>query len=216
MSTETENKPRPRKERKENADKRRRQLLEATLRSVVVNGLSKTTLSTVAAEAGLSQGVVAFYFKNKGGLLTEALRAQYKKYEDNWSAHLDAAQSDPASQLIALIKADFAPDICNQDALAVWFSFWGEQKFTPQYAEIAQDFDLRRGNKIREICQGLLPDSDERRIDLVAEWFDTLTDGYWQKLHLFPQELTPKQAVEDTLALVQEVLPQIADQFRNA
>ena len=39
---------RPRKERKENADRRRRQLLDATRRSIAANGLQRTTFDTVA------------------------------------------------------------------------------------------------------------------------------------------------------------------------
>jgi TetR/AcrR family transcriptional repressor of bet genes len=117
----------PRKERKENADKRRQQLLDATLRSIVNNGLSKTTLATVASEAGLSQGVAVFYFKSKTGLLTEALKEQYTRYNDNWAKALAKAGTDPLDQLIALIEADFAPSICNTEALSVWFAFWGEQ-----------------------------------------------------------------------------------------
>ena len=77
MTVETK----PRKERKANANKRREQLLNATLRSIAANGLAKTTLATVATEAGLSQGVAVFYFKSKNGLLTEALRSKYQKYE---------------------------------------------------------------------------------------------------------------------------------------
>ena len=63
MTTSTSDTLRPRKERKENADKRRRQVLDATYRSIVSHGLAKTTLATVADEAGLSQGVAVFYFK---------------------------------------------------------------------------------------------------------------------------------------------------------
>ena len=87
---------RPRKERKENADRRRKQLIEATLRSVVANGLAKTTLATVAAEAGLSQGVAVFYFNTKDDLLAAALAHQYALYEQAWSEELDQAGSDPA------------------------------------------------------------------------------------------------------------------------
>jgi TetR/AcrR family transcriptional repressor of bet genes len=80
MTTDISPLAKPRKERKANADKRRLQLLDATLRSIAINGLSKTTLATVAAEAGLSQGVAVFYFKSKTGLLTEALREHYQRY----------------------------------------------------------------------------------------------------------------------------------------
>ena len=78
----------PRKERKENADRRRRQLLDATRRSIVAHGLARTTLATVAVEAGLSQGVAVFYFASKTGLLTETMRDMYRSYEENWQAAL--------------------------------------------------------------------------------------------------------------------------------
>src|SRR3546814_17312070 len=48
---------RPRRERTENAAKRRRQLIEATIDSIVEHGLPATTLATVSDGAGLSQGV---------------------------------------------------------------------------------------------------------------------------------------------------------------
>ena len=71
------------------------------------NGLQRTTLATVADEAGLSQGVAVFYFKSKNGLLTEALRDLYMAYENHWVAALDRVGDDPISRLVALVQADF-------------------------------------------------------------------------------------------------------------
>ena len=207
------NQQKPRKERKENADKRRQQLLDATLRSIVINGLSKTTLATVANEAGLSQGVAVFYFKSKTGLLTEALKEHYARYQDNWTKALAKAGSDPLDQLIALIKADFAPSICNAEALSVWFAYWGEQKFTPQYAEVSVEFDQRRAEAIQNVCHLLLNNSSERDVDRVANWIDTLTDGYWQKLHVFPNSIRRKEAIAETLDFTGKLLPEYADRI---
>ena len=96
----------PRNERTENAERRRRQLLDAARRSIIANGLAKTTLATVAGEAGLSQGVAVFYFKSKGGLLAETLRDLYQSYEDHWMRAMKRAGT-PAAKLAALIDADF-------------------------------------------------------------------------------------------------------------
>ena len=136
MATDTPTRNKPRKERRENAEKRRQQLMDATLRSIARNGLARTTLATVAAEAGLSQGVAVFYFKSKPGLLAGALQVLYSRYDANWKAALKRAGNDPLDGLIAILKADFDASICNAEALSIWFSFWGELKFTPQYAEI--------------------------------------------------------------------------------
>lgn len=212
MSTSEPGATRPRKERKDNADKRRRQILDATFRSIVANGLAKTTLATVAEQAGLSQGVAVFYFKSKNGLLTEALRDLYEKYERHWQAAMQRADRSPARRLRAIIEADFDPRVCNPDTLSVWFAFWGEQKFTPQYAEITERYDRVRSDAIREICRELSP-GEPAKADLAGDWIDTLTDGYWQKLHLFPQSYTREIAVRQTLQVLPTLFHGAAESF---
>ena len=192
----------PRKERKGNADMRRRQLIEATLRSVEAHGLAKTTLATVAAEAGLSQGVAVFYYKSKTGLLVAALEDLYQAYEAHWHAALEAAGTEPKAQLLALIEADFDASICNPSMLAVWYAYWGEQSFSPQYAAISQQFSSRRSAAIEEVCQSLVGDGNARA---VARWIDTLTDGYWHRIHLGSS--TREAALADTLAFLARILP---------
>lgn len=206
---------RPRKERKENADRRRRQVLDAAYRSIVSHGLARTTLATVAAEAGLSQGVAVFYFQSKNGLLTEALRDLYQVYETHWRDAIDRAEPDPAAQLVAIVQADFDPKVCNSSILSVWFAFWGEQKFTPQYAEITREFDDNRTTAVQGICRDLLPDDPQRAHD-IAEWIDTLTDGYWQNIHLFPSSYQTVQALTSSLEFLCALLPDHADRLRAA
>ena len=197
----------PRKERKENADRRRRQLLDATRRSIVAHGLARTTLATVAAEAGLSQGVAVFYFASKTGLLTEAMRDMYRSYEENWQAALRQAAEDPRAQLVALITADLDPRVCSPEILSVWFAFWGEQSFTPQYREIARAFDASRTEAIESACRALLPGEPQRALKL-AQWVDTLTDGYWQHLHLYAGEYQPAAMRDEAIGFLRAFLPE--------
>ena len=201
---------RPRKERKENAERRRRQLLDATRRSIVAHGLQRTTLATVAAEAGLSQGVAVFYFKSKGGLLTEALRDLYAAYERHWTGALEAADDDPSAQLVALVRADFDPQVCNAEILSVWFAFWGELRFTPQYAELTSAFDLRRQQAVTAIMDRLLPGEPDRAQDL-SQWIETLTDGYWQHLHLLPERSNKDNMLSGALRFLATHLPEHSD-----
>jgi len=199
--------PRERKERKENADKRRRELIAATMRSVNTNGLSRTTLATVASEAGLSQGVAVFYFKTKEGLLEETLRAQYENYEANWTKELARAGADPVDQLLALVRADFAPSICNRESLAVWFAFWGELKFHPNFAQISRTFDATRGDAIEAVCAKLMVGADRDAVMQAATCIDTFTDGMWQKLYLTPDSFDVDQAVAVTMGLLGQLFP---------
>lgn len=201
--------PRPRKERKENAERRRKQLLAAARRSILANGLTKTTLATVAQEAGLSQGVAVFYFKSKGGLLTETLRDLYQGYEDHWTAALEAAGPAPRAQLAALIRADFDPAACGPEVLPLWFAFWGELHFQSQYDDVAKAFDARRTEALRRIWAELLPGRPREEAAQLAEWTDTLTDGYWQRLHLAPGSFDREVALQATLQALQRLGPDL-------
>lgn len=206
---------RPRKERRENAQMRRTQLMDATRRSIVAHGLARTTLATVAAEAGLSQGVAVFYFKSKTGLLTEVLRDHYQRYQDNWQAAMAAAGNDPLAQIVALIRADFAPGVCDPGSLALWFAFWGEEKFTPQYTNVCVSFDQRRRSALEAVCTQVLDGVEGLGPDQLADWIDTLTDGYWQKLHLFSDTISPAAATTATLKLLAWLLPLHAHRIRT-
>lgn len=212
---------RPRKERKENAERRRTQLLEATRRSIMANGLARTTLATVAAEAGLSQGVAVFYFKSKTGLLTETLRDHYQRYDQCWREMLAAAGEDPLDQVIAMIKADFMPEVCSQDSLALWFAFWGEEKHTPQYAVVSNEFDVAHRALMRSICDKLVGATSKHGRVVgdgaeVSDWIENVSDGYWQKLHLFPETTDPQAAAAATLRLLARLLPEHAERILAA
>ena len=207
--TETQQVKRPRKERKENAERRRRQLLDAARRSILIHGLSKTTLATVADEAGLSQGVAVFYFKSKSGLLTETLRDLYAGYEALWTRALAEAGDDPISQLHALLRADFDEKACGPEVLPLWFAFWGELRFTETYAQVAGDFDAVRGAALSDIWRRVLPDTTKKEADQIAEWMDTLTDGYWQRLHLAPDGYDREIAHKATIDCLARLYPEL-------
>ena len=201
----------PRKERKENADRRRRQLLDAARRSILRHGLAKTTLATVADQAGLSQGVAVFYFKSKGGLLAETLRDLYQSYEALWTAALDDETADPRDRLVRVLEADFCEAACGPDVLPLWFAFWGELRSTEDYAAVADAFDTRRHEALLALWSEILPDAPEEEVAQITEWMETLTDGYWQSLHLTPNYYDRKSALNATKELLARVVPGLLD-----
>lgn len=190
---------------------RRRQLLDAARRSILRHGLARTTLATVAEEAGLSQGVAVFYFDTKAGLLTEALRDLYQGYEDHWQAALEAAGPAAEARLRAIVAADFDLAACGPDLLPLWFAFWGELPFQPHYDTVAEAFDTRRRAGLTGIWQALLPPSEAGEAGQYADWTETLTDGYWQRLHLSAGHIDRHQARASTQAAITRLAPWLDD-----
>ena len=195
---------RPRKERTENAARRRGQLIDATLRSIVRNGLQGTTLATVSREAGLSQGVAVFYFQSKDALLAAALQRHYELYEANWTAARAAAGPAPADRLAAMIRADFEPSVCSREAQVVWHAFWGEASAQPLYAQIADRFDRARSGAIVAEVAGVLEGTGQggRAAEEIGAGLEALTDGLWLQIYLSGGEV----GVADSLRVARRYL----------
>ncbi|WP_340116797.1 TetR family transcriptional regulator C-terminal domain-containing protein [Pelagibius sp. 7325] len=182
---------RPRKERVENAAMRRRQLIEATIDSIVEHGLSATTLATVSDGAGLSQGVAVFYFKNKQTLLAETLKYHYEEYTEVWKSAVAAAPDDAVEKILAMVGADLDERICNRRHLALWNSFWGEAKARPVFAEICDTYDAEHTAVLTALCrmaEDLIADPSWNA-ETLAEALATLTDGMWIRMHVTPDAM---------------------------
>lgn len=175
----------PKKPRAENAARRTLQMLEATLRSVARHGLARTTLASVSAEAGLSQGVAVFYFESKDKLLAAAFRRHYEIYRQNWLSALEAAGPGPAARIAAIVAADFDPAVFNRESIAVWHAFWGDSTARPLYADIALEFDSERGEALAQACVALPGETEESGRELAVA-IDAMTDGLWLRAHLSP------------------------------
>ena len=190
MAEHTQKKPigRPRGEQVENAARRRKQLVEAAIDSIVELGMSATTLATVAKAAGLSQGVAVFYFKTKENLLVETLNHHYEEYDTIWRKAIDDAGPDPIDRLTALVFADLDPDLCSPRNLALWNSYWGEAAARPRFATICDKHDRDRYDVLTALCTetaDLIAGNIWTPV-AVADALDSMTDGMWIRLHITP------------------------------
>lgn len=116
--------------------RRRRQLIEATIDSIAEHGLAGTTVLRVAGCAGLSAGIVNFYFRSKDALLLATLEHVDGEFGRRQSEALARAGDDPARQLEALIEAGLDPAVCNPRRVAVWTAFWGEARARADYMRV--------------------------------------------------------------------------------
>lgn len=200
---------RPRGEQTENAARRRKQLIEAAIESLVTVGMSGTTLATVAKAAGLSPGVAVFYFKRKEALLLEALRYHCEEYNGVWARAVNQAGDDPIDRITALVLSDLDPEICTQRNLALWNSFWGETTARPQFAELCDAYDQERWQTLVALCQEAeaLIENALWSPNAIAETLDALTDGMWARMHISPELMSPQDGALLLVRFLATVFP---------
>jgi TetR/AcrR family transcriptional repressor of bet genes len=166
--------------RKLSRDARRTQLIEATIETLGKRGYSRTTLTEVANEAGLSHGLVNFHFQSKDRLLEETLQYLAEEYRTNWIAALAAAPTTPAGQLDAMIRADFNPPICTPARLSAWCAFWGEAQSRPLYQANCASNDEEYKRTMEDICTRLVAEAGYDQDPLLAARAIRVTsEGVW-------------------------------------
>jgi TetR/AcrR family transcriptional repressor of bet genes len=126
----------------DHTDFRRQQLIDAAMSSIAEHGLANTTVSRVAEAAGLSKGIVNFYFENKRALLMATLEYvesefQRVRRDTKWSA-----AKTPEAQLDAIIEATFDPAVCNLLYLDVWDAFWGEARARADFNRVCSAHEI--------------------------------------------------------------------------
>lgn len=184
-------------------------IIEATVTTVAERGLSGTTLAHVAAKAGVSQGVLVFHFKSKDGLLAETLIRLSAEYRDIWQASL--AAPDPLDRIIGLIRADFSPEVCTTEKLALWFAFWGEAGAQPLFNGICEQAERTRYEAMIATCRALVDEYGGPDPALLADSIDAMTDGLWLQLHIYGQTVKRQDALNRALGHLRLLLPGLAD-----
>lgn len=188
---------------------RRRQLIDATITAISRSGLSGATLAAVTQIAKLSHGTVNFHFDSKEALYDATLGFLAREHYDLWHGAMIAAGPDPVRQLRAIVEADFHHSVCSPKKLAVWFAFWGQAKYRPNYLRIHHQHDDERFVQIRRLCAEIVREGGYggRDPEVVARNLEALIDGVWLTLLLYPKAATRRRALADVMAFLATTFP---------
>ena len=168
---------------------RRVQLMEATIDCIAARGFSDLTLADVAKAAGLSVGIVNFYFKSKDALLIETLRHLVDDYIQQTNDNIRNAGTTAAAQIEAAIESDFHRTVANRKKVTVWYAFWGEARWRPEFLKTCQEISDAFHVETREIFARLVAEGGYQDIDpdIVARGFDAMIDGLWLDMLINPK-----------------------------
>jgi TetR/AcrR family transcriptional repressor of bet genes len=188
---------------------RRQQLIDATIKCISKKGLGSTTLADVAREAGLSQGIVNLHFNSKDNLLYETLQFLAEDYDKEFMNAIESSPDDAAAKLLALMKMDLKPAICDRKKLAVWFAFWGEVRSVPTYQKICAAYDDKYDEILVDLVDAIIREGSYPDIDAqtVTEALSSLTDGLWLSCLVNPKTFNRSTALNAVLSYLRAVFP---------
>ncbi len=124
--------------RRSNREQRREEIANALMKVMAKKGYEGAALSDVAAEAGLTQGLIHYHFKDKMEILLEAQRMLMSRHLVALGGAVYSAGS-PANQVAAFIDFHLGLGATkNPEALACWITLIGE---SIRHQAVRDDFE---------------------------------------------------------------------------
>lgn len=105
---------------------RREQIVRATVRCLARVGYTRLTMKQVAREAGVSQGILHYYFADKRAMLAATLEVVARDLDRRVAAAQSRTGRDPRARLRALVRACLEVAVARPEVWIVFVEFWGE------------------------------------------------------------------------------------------
>lgn len=179
MSTAAEQTPRASTGRPNKGEERREQILEGLFEAMARSGTRGTSISEIAASAGIARGALHYYFESKEEIRLRLMERLGDRYLDGLAAYLDrheaSAQEDGGRAMVeALVRYHFAPeDDSLARMLSVWIDFWGHAPTDPSLRDVVLDVQERARRQCWRVIAASRPelaalDDDDARLKSAA------------------------------------------------
>ena len=176
---------------------RHQEILDAAARVITGRGLAETRISDIAEQAGVSPGLILYYFESKDRLLSEALTYANDQFYLRMSREIRRIPSakEQLQRLVDLSVPGYLPEYGRLDEWALWIEVWVRALRDPEMAKDREALDQRWRQSIADIVRAgqasgeFLPgDADEFAMRL-----GSLIDGLAIQVVMNDAQVTPQR-----------------------
>lgn len=165
--------------RKAPEEQRREEILRAAFVVAARDRLTGVTARAVASEAGVSSGLVFFYFHSVDGLLVELLdwllRTTLVAGE---LAFLVAAEADPAARMMAVIRRDIERLPRQRARVELFFDYWVLGTRHPEIRNRIRKALDRYRDAFRPLAAAVVQGDPARYAGITAEGLATVAASF--------------------------------------
>jgi AcrR family transcriptional regulator len=190
---------------------RHQEILDAAARVITDRGLAETRISDIADQAGVSPGLILYYFESKDRLLAETLTFANDQFYLRTSREIRRIPSakDQLRRLIDLSVPGYLPEYSRLDEWALWIEVWVRALRDPDMAKDREALDQRWRSQLAEIIRGgqstgefsSSEDADELALRIAA-----LIDGLAIQVIMDDAEVTTERMHRTCMEVSSQVL----------
>jgi len=177
---------------------RHQEILDAAARVITERGLAETRISDIAEQAGVSPGLILYYFDSKDRLLAEALTFANDQFYLRTSREIRRLPSakDQLRRLVDLSVPGYLQEFGRLDEWALWIEVWVRALRDAEMAKDREVLDERWRSQIAEIVRagrqtGEFTSTED--IDELALRLACLIDGLAIQVVMNDSKVTPER-----------------------
>lgn len=196
--------------RREGEDKRREDLIAATLECVAERGLAGATIREIALRADVTAGLIRYYFPTKDELISTAYKTMMDRMTQQASEALNGTTADPRSRLAAFIKANLSHPIMDPSNLLLWSGFIALVHAEPAMSAAHRAGYLGFRDELETLIREALTAMDKPALPHItrahAIAINAIIDGLWLEGCLAGDMFSEGELAETGLSAIESVL----------
>jgi AcrR family transcriptional regulator len=177
---------------------RHQEILDAAARVITDRGLAETRISDIAEQAGVSPGLILYYFESKDRLLAEALTFANDQFYLRTSREIRRMPSavDQLRRLVDLSVPGYLPEYGRLDEWALWIEVWVRALRDEAMAKDREVLDERWRSQVAEIVRAGKESGEftsDVDVDELALRLACLIDGLAIQVVMNDPKVTPER-----------------------
>ena len=154
---------------------RRQDLVEAAYLTFLETGIQGMTMARIGERAGMSHGIVNYYFKTKDELLAAVMRKSVFSVMAETLRRLRLART-PRERVSAIIAGNFPPEVFTLEIARAWVSYYAMMGQHPEFERVQRASDARLTSNLHHALKQLTHVESAQDI---ASTIAMMIDGAW-------------------------------------
>lgn len=188
---------------------RQQNLVDATLDCLAEHGYHGATIRRITAGIGTNVSMVQYHFGGKANLMRASYRYFRQGVRDTYMSLAATSDPDPVRQLEIRVRAM----ICSRAQAGrrmtrIWISFlellYSDSEVSETRTEIYEYYVRELADCIVRILAGRDGEPSATEVHRLAVGFYSVIDGLWLEYALNPSGMSPDDAVEIALDLIEK------------
>ncbi|HVJ40429.1 MAG TPA: transcriptional regulator BetI [Dongiaceae bacterium] len=171
---------------------RRQDLIKAAYEAFRLYGFRGLTMARIGKQAGMSHGIINYYFKSKDDLLIAMVRYANGLIMQDVVRRLRDAGT-PMDRLDAVIEGNFPPNLYDRATASAWVSFYSAVPEHPEFNRLQTLFYRRLASNLHHCLAHL---TNRAEAELLVKGISVMIDGMWLRCAMEKHGLDRKEAVD--------------------